>query len=494
MKRLIFAIFGGPHVHGHRTLSPVKLGVGFVVVVALVFTAAFSKDAISAFFRSGETITVHFAEDYKLSPNISQVKIAYVPIGVVTGVEQQEDNSAIVSVKIDDEALAALGSTPSAVIRATTVLGGRYFVDLVPGGDKTGFPEGGEIPLERATVAVELDKLVRALQPEALEGTQAFFERFDDTLRGGGTDALKRLVAAAPAGLEPGARVLDAFRGKNPTTDLTALVDGFENTGRVLTEREGQLDSIVADLATTSQVLGNRGADFGQTIANFPETLENTRKGLARLDGTLDTIIDTADDARPIVRKLDKLIDVLGPVLDEGRPVIDDLREVVEDLRPLVEDLVPSSSTAADIFNDLREPVLPRVNGPFKDLLYANYQGEGPFKETFSDVPVYIDLVHVFSNLHRVSTLADDNGHTVNFQPGFNSGTVGVGAATGTEQFLEKLFKPFQPETPQNVADPLNRPPNSEEALPLPDPQADELPQFPADQAPAAPSPIGGGN
>lgn len=474
MKALVFKVFGGPMVHGHRTLSPTKLGVGFVLVVLAIFWSAFNKDMISSWFRPGTDITVHFAEDYKLRPYISQAKIAYVPVGLVLAIDRQEDNSAFVTVRVDDDVMDQLGTAPSSAIRATTVLGGNYFLDLIPGGDPGAFPEDGVIPLDRTDVAVELDKVARALQPDALDGGQAFFERFDDTLRGGGTDALKRLVSTAPAGLEPGARVIDAFRGKNPTTDLTELVNGLENTSRVLTEREGQLDSILADVDTTAKVLGNRGEDFAQTIANFPETLDSTRKGLDRLDGTLDTIIDTADDARPIVRKLDKLIDVLGPVLAEGRPVIDDLRDVVEDLRPLVDDLIPASDDLAEASRELH-PTVKRLNGPFTDLFYANYQGTGPFAETASDVPIYVDLASALANLNRVATTADDGGHQVIFQPGFNSGNVNGIQGMSSEDLLGMFARPLQPPTPQNVADPLNRPPNSADALPLPDPNAGDI-------------------
>src|SRR4051794_36948711 len=111
-----------------RRLSPVAIGTIFVAVVLALFLILFSKDKIATLIRGGETISVHFPGDFKLRADISEVKTAYVPVGVVKSVDREDDGTAMVQVKVDDDVVDTLGSAPTATVRATTLLGGIYFV------------------------------------------------------------------------------------------------------------------------------------------------------------------------------------------------------------------------------------------------------------------------------------------------------------------------------------------------------------------------------
>ena len=414
MKKFLMRIFGGPVVHGHRTLSAWKLGIGFLAGVLIVGWAVFNKAQITTWLTPGETIKVNFASDYRLRPYFSQVKIAYVPVGMVTGVSQADDGSAIVDVKLYGDSRDRLGSDPSAVIRPTTLLGGNYFLDLEPGGDRGRF-NADLIPKERAQLPVELDKIAKALQPDALAGMKGTVTKFDETLAGGGTAALQRLAADAPGALRPTGQVLDALRGTDPNHDLTNVVNGFEATARELAEPKGRLDSILVDLASTSAVFGNRSQEFSTTIDELPDALHSANKGLKRLNTTLDVLKDTADDIRPSARELDKTLKRLDPVLRRARPVVHDLRDVLDDTRPLLEELVDNCDDLRDVLRDAR-PTLDRVNGPISDLILGTYHGSGPYAQTFTDKPVFQELGYAVADLDR-ATMQDKNGSGIAFQP-----------------------------------------------------------------------------
>jgi len=415
MRNFFLRLFGGPVVHGRRTLSAWKLGVGFLVGVLVIGWAVFSKAQITTWLTPGETIKVNFASDYRLRPYFSQAKIAYVPVGMVTGVSQQDDGSAMVSVKLYGDGRDHLGSDPTAIIRPTTLLGGNYFLDLIPGGDP-GRYDRDLIPKERAKLPVELDKIAKTFQPDALAGMRGTVTKFDETLAGGGTAALQRLAADAPAALSPTGQVLQALRGNDPNHDLTNVVNGFEATARELAEPKGRLDSILADLASTSAVFGNRSADFSATLDELPDALHSAHKGLRRLNTTLDVLEDTAHDIRPSAKELDKTLKRLDPVLRRARPVVSDLRDVLRDARPLLENLVGNSADLKDVLDDLEGPVLDRVNGPISDLILGTYHGSGPYAQTFTDKPIFQELAYAVADLDR-ATMQDKNGSAIAFEP-----------------------------------------------------------------------------
>jgi phospholipid/cholesterol/gamma-HCH transport system substrate-binding protein len=436
-----------------RRLSAVTLGVIFVLAVLALFLTLFNKDRIGTFLRGGETITVHFAADYKLRKFISVVKTAYVPVGKVSDVERAADGSALVTLKVDANAVDTLGSAPTATVRATTLLGGIYFVDLQPGGDPGRFA-GTEIPIERAHGPVELGQVVQALQPDSLKGLQDSVGNLDDTLGDDGSAALRRLTRTAPAALGPAATVLNAAMGSNPG-DLTNVVTGLEKTAKVLTQNTGQLDAIANDMATTSTVLGDRSQDIGTAIDALPATLDSTRIGLARLSGTLNTLRDTASDIRPVATQLTSTLDTLNPVLAHAVPLVRDTRVLLTDARPLVEQLVPASSTATTALANVRGPVLDRLNGPINTLLQTPYKGTGPYDSTSSDRPLYWDAVYSLVDLGRASAYEDQNGGTIGFQPGLGSGTAS-GLPLSLDQMVKRLSGSTFTDPPKSPVPPFN--------------------------------------
>ena len=422
-----------------RGLTPLHLGL-LVTVVGLLFGAAlFGKNQILTTLTPGDTIVANFAQQYRLQEYTTRAKISGVPVGTVTGVDRADDGSAMVTMKLDPGTVKKLGSAPSAVIRPTTLLGGNYYVDLVPGGDRSTMD--GTIPRERTSVPVELDKVAAALQPDALRGLQNSTGHLDGALANGGTTALKDLAETAPGTLGPAAGVLQAVRGTRPETDLTELVRGLESASHALSQNTGQLDSVVTGLDSLSGVLDRRGGDIATALGDLPDTLRTTNLGLQRLDGTLGRLRDTAGPATPVVKELDGLLGRADPVLAEARPVVSDLRGVLTDARPLVDDLVPTSQGLTTFLNNLHGPVLDRVNGPILDTVNSPYRGSGPYDGAGGDDPLYQELGHMVTNLDSISALTDENAAVIGFNPGLNGGSVAGLPGVSLEQLFSNIAK-----------------------------------------------------
>lgn len=421
------------------------LWIGFGLAVTLVVSgwALFHKNEIKTRLRSGENIKVHFAAKVPLVPYFSQAKVSFVPVGVVTKVER-EDSGAVVTLKVDKGTRAKLGTEPTAVLRPTTLLGGNYFVDLKAGGERGKF--SGSIPLARATLPVELDKVAGVFQPQAVKGLQSTVKNLDGAFKAGTGSALDRLAADAPAALRPAAYVLRSVQGQNPKTDLTNLVSGLESTARALNAHQGELDSIITSLQQTTSALSARGNDLATTLSRLPGTLDSTNAGLRRLDTSLTTLRDTADSARPVVAALDTALDHANPVLVDARPVVQSLNTLLTDTQPLVQRLVPTVQGYDSVLNDIKGPVLDRLNGPVKTWLMSPWKGTGPYAGTQTKVPLYQEIAYTLAVANRGAEMSDHNGSHISFQAG-----VGLDSFGGLPINLTQLFEILTAKLPLNL-------------------------------------------
>jgi phospholipid/cholesterol/gamma-HCH transport system substrate-binding protein len=418
-----------------RQVTALQLGKIFVAVAAVAAVALFQKADLAAMLRSGETLEIQFAEAHRLRPSVSEVKIAGVGVGVVRSVEREDDGTTTVSVKVDDDVIDTMGSAPSARIRPATLLGGNYYVEIVPGGRRGDF--SGTIPLERTSLPVELDGVARAFPTPSREGAQASTKALDKTLGRGGSKSLRALLRSAPQTLADTDDVLRGLQGTRPHLDLRNLVSGVESSSRVFSDQNARLGRMVDDLATTAELLEGRRTELAEVAATMPGSLDETSRLLDRLDGVLDSLESTAEPARPSVRELAQVLEDADPVLARARPIVRDLRGVLDDARPLMSQLVPISSDFSQTVANVRGPVLDRVNGPIIDQVLSPWHGTGEYAGGGADRPLYKELGYMFANL-SAANMMDANGGMISFLPG-----AGAGSLSGLPFSLEELLSPY---------------------------------------------------
>lgn len=424
------------------TVSTTRIGVVFIAVVLIAGVLLFNKDKIGIELSSGDTMKVHFARDYRLQPYQSKAKIGFVPVGDVTDVEKQDDGTSMVTIKIAQDDARKLRSQPRAVIRPTTLLGGNYFIDLQADGPP-GIPDRGVIPMERTQLPVELDKVAGALQPDALAGMRSSIGSLDQTLERDGRDAIDKLVADAPATLDPAADVLAAVRGEHPSRDLTNLISGLRSTSARLSEHQGQLSGSMSNLHASTEVLSTEAEPLARAVNQLPATLESTDDGLRRLDTSLGKLRDTADDARPTAEELAGSLEHANPVLARARPFVQRTDALLDDAKPVVQQLVPTARSATSVLNDVKGPVLDRVNGPVRNFLNSPYKGVNEYARSESNVPMFQDVTGAVANLDKASSLMDKNGNAIAIQVGFGLGSVG-NLPVNPQTFFDQLTRTIQ--------------------------------------------------
>ncbi|WP_445188707.1 MlaD family protein [Pseudonocardia sp. Cha107L01] len=421
-----------------RGASPLKVGLIALIGVLLFGVVVFEKDFLITNLSFGNTIKAEFPHGYKLQSYQSKVKIADVVVGTVTSSEPTDRDTAMVSMKLDSGTLDKLGEAPAAAITATTLLGGTYYVELIPGG--TGRFNDTLIPLDRSKTPVELGDVLTAFTPDALKAVPGTIGQFDATLKQGGSAAIRDLLADAPSTLAPAGEVLAAFRGTRPDNDLTEVVSGLRNTAAGMLKNEGQLGYLFQDLRRSTGALAAGSRPFADSVRTSPETLRATRAGLSDLRGTLHRLTTTSDSLRPTARQLGSLLDKADPVLDRARPVVSDLRDVLEDARPMVDQLNPTADSATDVLDNIQGPVLDRVKGPIADMVLNSWQGTGVYKGGGSPNKFYEELGYLGVNGALAWQTHDGNGAQGRLAAGGGAQSVGGAAFPKTlEEYLEAL-------------------------------------------------------
>jgi phospholipid/cholesterol/gamma-HCH transport system substrate-binding protein len=465
-----------------RLTSNRAIGALLLLAAVLAIYTVYHKQQISTLLTFGNTITADFSQTYKLDPYHNDVKLAGVVVGTVTGSDYNPATAiSRVSLKLDSGTLDKLGTEPSAHIRPTLVLGGKYYVDLIPGGHSGRF-DGQNIPLQRTQIPVELDRVLSSLSPPAIRGIQTSVGQLDSTLRAGGKEALRDLLQDAPSTLRPTTQVAQGLEGTQPDSDLTSVVSGFDGVGKAFTRNDGQVARITDALKVTTAAFAAESGALRSTSAQAPETLRTTRAGLLDLQPTLRKLTVTADSFRPSARELDPFLAKLDPVLRDTRPLLSDLRPLLGDLRPTAADLVPTADKLNDALDDLRGPVLDRLNGPIRHGVFSPFHGTPPYNNGGDgNIPFYHELGYLISNLTGTFEYHDANGGAARLDAGVAGNTLGGSAfPRSLEEYAEKfgLQQPPGPQEPPPVSFPLS-PPAPAPLVPPQGRHSPGLPKFP---------------
>ncbi len=189
-------------------------------------------------------------------------------------------------------------------------------------------PDGGAVPGSQPK-PTEIDDVLNSLDDPTREKLQSLTKRLAATLQGNESDLAETVAGAGPT-LEALGQVLRALGTDGPA--IRNLVTRVNTTVGILAERDDEVASIVAQLATLTDRLAERRTDVRATLRALPSTLDQARR-------TLDRVPATAEQAVPLLRDL-------APATAALRPVAKNLAPVLRDLRPLAADLRPALASA----------------------------------------------------------------------------------------------------------------------------------------------------
>ncbi len=303
---------------------PVRHGLIFVIVIAIVAYAGFTKHVP---FKHGFRLNAVFNTAVNVKPK-SPVRIAGVDIGKVTSIAR-EGNAGVVKMEIESGGLP-IHEDATVKIRPRTFLEGNWFVELQPGSPSAKTVSSGyTIPITQTSDPVQLDQVLDALNSDTRANLQNFLIGYgegltakptaaedaeqDPEVRGlNGAQAINKAYERGPESLRGGAIINQAITGTEPH-DLSKLVASIGKVTAALNVHEQQLSELIPNFNTFFAALASQAAALNVTVAELPSSLINIDRGLAGLDASFGPTEAFARDILPGVKTTNATVTALLP-------------------------------------------------------------------------------------------------------------------------------------------------------------------------------------
>ena len=289
-----------------------------LVVVLVLVVAGGSSYTVKADFVSASQLVEGNA-----------VKVSGNTIGSVGDISLTDGGKARVTLEIEGDGFAPLRRGTRATIRQTSLSGvANRYVDLQLGGaDGADIPDGGTLPTQNTSAAVDLDQIFDTFDPEARRGVQKSVEFLRDFQAGNEEEANEALRYLNPA-LSSSARLFAALDRSTPDFERFIV-----ETARLVTDvsaRDGVLTDLTRNLARTTTALTSNGEALGESIGLLPNVMRKANTTFVNLRSALDDLDPLVDDAKPVVRtKLRPFLAELRPFARDARPAVRELSQTV---------------------------------------------------------------------------------------------------------------------------------------------------------------------
>ena len=279
------------------------------------------------------------------------VKIAGVPVGVVSDMNVTDDNKAAVTLRIDNTDFTPWKQDASCTIRSQGLIGEK-FVECQPGSAdaepleriEEGDGEGERLlSVENTSSPVDLDLLNNIMRRPYRERFSILLSEFGTGLAGRGEELNEVIHRANPA-LRETDEVLKILADQN--RDLARLAENSDTVlGPLARERE-RFANLVVKANETGEASAERRTDIRRGIELLPEFLAELEPLMADLEGFADQGTPLLRDLGDAAPALGRLIEAQGTLADAGRESFPSLGDALErgrpaliQARPLIQDL-----------------------------------------------------------------------------------------------------------------------------------------------------------
>ena len=295
------------------------------------------------------------------------VKVAGVPVGVISDLDVTPDKKAAVTLRIDNADFTPWKTDATCKVGAQGLIGEK-FVDCEPGSSsadrlpkiETGTGEGERLlPLERTSSPVDLDLLNDIMRLPYRQRFAILLSEFGTGLAGRGEELNEVIHRANPA-LRETDEVLKILADQNRSLARLAR-DSDQVLGPLAREREKFADFVV-QANKTGEASAERRGDLGRSIHLLPDFLRELRPLMADLEDFTDQGTPLLTDLNAAAPALGRLIEAQGTLADASRESFPSLGDALERgrpalirARPLIRDLGRFGREAAPVSVDLDE-------------------------------------------------------------------------------------------------------------------------------------------
>lgn len=249
-------------------------------------------------------------------------------------------------------------------LRATTLLGGVFYVDLDRGTPGAGPLGDNVIPLTRTSVQTEIEDVTDVFRENAVAGLKTLPKELARALSD--TRPPVDVLSTADEIASDAAKAVYALRGRQPGKDLPRLVHTTSRVVEALNTPTNDIHTVVAGAAATLRTTGRRAAELRQTLAAGPGTTTRLTRTLRRLDGTLDLarglvgrLRGSAAQVAPTLKRLRPTLTLADQALRVNTPLLTALGDTTRAGGRLGSQLAPLLSAAVPALTRLDDTILP---------------------------------------------------------------------------------------------------------------------------------------
>jgi phospholipid/cholesterol/gamma-HCH transport system substrate-binding protein len=290
-------------------------------------------------FRFGPESTYHatFTNVSRLKAG-QKVRIAGVPVGSVTGLKLNRNNTIDVKFGVDQR--YTMYSSTRAVIRYENLVGDRYLEITSGPGELRRLPPDATIDSQHTQPALDLDALLGGLRP---------------VLKGLDADKVNTISSA----------VIQLLQGQGGAlANVLADTSAFSSA---LGQRDQLIGEVITNLNTVLGTIDQKSAQFSASVDQLQQLLTGLAKNKDSIAEAIPPLASTTTDLTELLKNSRR---PLQGILENTRPLateLDDRKaEVNNDVEQLGEDYLRLSALGAygSFFNIYFCSVTIKINGP----------------------------------------------------------------------------------------------------------------------------------
>jgi ABC-type transporter Mla subunit MlaD len=263
---------------------------------------------------------------------------------------------------------------------------------------------------------VDVDQLMSVLQGQTRDRAQQLFQGLGDTLRGRG-------------------QALNAFLGGS----ADALSSGSRVVGLMARDR-AQMGTLVANLASLSAAVGQRGAE----ITSLAQGAQTTFQAMSARDQAMRAFLDQLPSFLAQVRQTSN---TLGSVTQTAAPVLANLASAIYSVRPAIALLAPAADMGRSVLDTLgaAAPTLRQTLTKVQGLAAPAAKALPHIHKTLCQVnpvlryavPYTADVISALGGLGSAANDYDGTGHLIRVMLSFGDNTfVGLPPAVSAAAYM----------------------------------------------------------
>jgi phospholipid/cholesterol/gamma-HCH transport system substrate-binding protein len=250
------------------------LKLGIFIVVTTLATALLAITIGNVTFGSTKSYKAVFSDVTGVVKG-DDIRVAGVKVGSVEGVEILDRTQAVVSFNVQDE--TKVTESTFATIRYRNLVGQRYIALTEGDGGPEVVREGGTIPIDRTTPALDLTVLFNGFKP--------------------------LFAAMNPEDVNKlSYELIQVFQGEGGT--LEGLLDSTASVTNTLASRDQLIGDLISNLNKTLVTVGDRDDELSDLIIQFRKFISGLSGDREAILGSLDSISDLAVETSQLVTNI----------------------------------------------------------------------------------------------------------------------------------------------------------------------------------------------